>query len=100
MAIVSRVASFRSASDLRAFIVHVGEEEYVTVDESVLCARFRFLESTLLVKREDFDDIGAISNTVYVRPISTERGWQYRVGVEATRSLVLSPDSASLKHLR
>ena len=80
MAIVSGVASFRSTSDPRAFIVHVGEEEYVTVDESVLCARFRFLESTLLVEREDFDDTGAISNTVYVRPISTERGWQYRVG--------------------
>ena len=75
MAIISGVTSFRSASGLRAFIVHVGEEEYVTVDESVLCTRFRLLESTLLVEREDFDDSGAISNTVYVRPISTERGW-------------------------
>ena len=75
MAINSGVASFRSTSDPRAFIVHVGEEEYVTVDESILCTRFRLLESTLLVEREDFDEIGAISNIVYVRPISTERGW-------------------------
>ena len=80
MAIISRVTSFRSASDSRAFIVHVGEEEYLTVDESVLCTRFRLLESTLLVEREDFDNSGAISNTVYMRPISTKRGWQYRVG--------------------
>ena len=62
-------------SDSRAFIVHIGEEDYVTVDESVICTRFRLLESTLLIEREDFDDTGAISNTVYVRPISTERGW-------------------------
>ena len=105
MAFHSRVASFQSTSDPRAFIVHVGEEDYVTVDESVICTRFRLLESTLLVEREDFDDTGAISNTVYVRPISTERGWQYQVGagsytvigVESrfniTQSSALSPQS-------
>ena len=58
------------------------------------------MESTLLVEREEFDDNGAISNTVYVRPISTKRGWQYRVGLEATQSLVLILDLAFHKHLR
>ena len=105
MAFHSRVASFRSTSDPRAFIVHVGEEDYVTIDESIICSRFRLLESTLLVEREDFDDTGAISSTVYVRPISMERGWQYRVGVgsytvigvesrfNVTQSSALSPQS-------
>ena len=38
------------------------------------------MESTLLVEREEFDDNGAVLRTIYVRPISTDNGWQYRVG--------------------
>ena len=111
MAIFSGIASFRSASDPRAFIVLVGEEEYVTIDESVLCTRFWLLESTLLVEREEFDGNGAISNTVYVRPISMERGWQYKVGAgsytiigveskfSVSQASALSPQSMySLEH--
>ena len=75
MAIFSGIASFRATIDPRSFVVHVGEEEYVTIDESVLCGRFRLLESTLLVKREEFDESRVVSNIVCVRPISMERGW-------------------------
>ena len=46
----------------------------------MLCTRFRFLESTLLVEREELDENGSIVRTVYVRPISTDRGLQFRVG--------------------
>ena len=80
MAIYLGVASFRSASDPRSFFIHVGEEEYVTIDKNLFCTRFHLLESTLLVERNEFDDSGAVSKTVYVRSISIERGWHYMVG--------------------
>ena len=81
MAVYSRIASFRTTTDPRSFIIHVGEEDYVTIDETVLCTRFRLVESTLLVEREDLDENGAVLQIVYIRPTSTERGWQYRVGL-------------------
>ena len=74
------IASFRAANDSRPFIIHIGEEEYVAIDEAVLCTRFRLLESRLLVEREELDENGSIVRTVYVRPISTDRGLQFRVG--------------------
>ena len=40
MAIFSRISSFRTATYPRSFIIHIGEEEYVTIDESVLCTIF------------------------------------------------------------
>ena len=80
MEVFSGIASFRTAVDLRLFIIHVGDEEYVTIDETILCTRFRLVESTLLVEREEFDDNGSVLPTVYVRPISTDSGWHYRVG--------------------
>ena len=80
MAIYPGLASFRSVLETMPFIVLVGDEEYVTVDESVLCTRFRFAQSTMLVEREEFDESGAIARTVYVRPTETQHGWQYRVG--------------------
>ena len=46
----------------------------------MLCTRFWFLESTLLVEREEWDENGSIVRTVYVRPISTDCGLQFRVG--------------------
>ena len=73
-------ASFRAASDSRPFIIHIEEEEFVAIDEDVLCTRFRFFESTLLVEREELDENESIVKTVYVRPISTDRGLQFRVG--------------------
>ena len=36
------IASFRTATNPRSFIIHVGDEEYVTTDETVLCTRFHF----------------------------------------------------------
>ena len=80
MEVFSGIASFRTAADPRSFIIHVGDEEYVTIDETILCTRFRLVESTLLVEREEFDDNGVFLRTVYIRPISTDNGWQYRVG--------------------
>ena len=77
---LSGIASFRIAVDPRSFIIHVGDEEYVTIDETILCTRFRLVESTLLVEREEFDDNGSVLRTVYVKPISTDNGWHYRVG--------------------
>ena len=68
------IASFRVASHSRPFIIHIGEEEFVAIDKGVLCTRFGFLESTLLVEREELDENGSIVRTVYVRPISTDRG--------------------------
>ena len=69
------------------------------------------LESILLVEREEFDDNGALSNTMYVRPISTKRGWQYRMGARSytvigiesrfsvSQTSALSPQSMySLEH--
>ena len=46
----------------------------------MLCTRFRFLESTLLVEKEELDENESIVRTVYVRPISTDRRLQFRVG--------------------
>ena len=40
MAVYSGIMSFRIATDPRSFIIHVGEEEYVIIDEIVLCTRF------------------------------------------------------------
>ena len=80
MKVFSGIASFRTAADPRSFIIHVGDEEYVTIDETVLCTRFRLVESTLLVEREEFDENGAVLRTIYIRPTSTDKGWQYRVG--------------------
>ena len=80
MEVFTGIASFRAANNSRPFIIHIGEEEYVAIDEAVLCTRFRFLESTLLVEREELDENGSIVRTVYVRPISTDRGLQFRVG--------------------
>ena len=71
IAVYLGLASFWSVIDLTPFIVLVGNEEYVTVDESVLCTRFRLVESTLLVKREEFDENGAVVRTVYVKPTQT-----------------------------
>ena len=73
MEVFTGIASFRAANDSRPFIIHIGEE-YVAIDEVVLCTRFRFLESTLLVEREELDENGSIVRTMYVRPISTDRG--------------------------
>ena len=81
MEVFSGIASFRTAGDPRSFIIHVGDEEYVTIDKTILCTRFRLVESTLLVEREEFDDNGSVLRTVYVKPISTDIGWHYRVGL-------------------
>ena len=80
MEVFSGIAFFRTVADLRSFIIHVGDEKYVTIDETILCTRFRLVESTLLVEREEFDENGAVLRMVYIRPISTDNGWQYRVG--------------------
>ena len=40
MAVYSDLASFRSVIEATPFIVLIGNEEYVTIDESVLCTRF------------------------------------------------------------
>ena len=74
------IASFRTATDSRSFIIHVGDEEYITIDETVLCTRFQLVESTLLVEREEFDENGGVLRTVYINPTLTDNGWQYRVG--------------------
>ena len=74
MEVFTGIASFRAANDSRSFIIHIREEDYVTIDEAVLCTRFRFLESTLLVEREELDENGSIVRTMYVRPISTDCG--------------------------
>ena len=80
MDVFTGIASFRAANDSRPFIIHIGKEEYVAIYEAVLCTRFRFLESTLLVEREELNENGSIVRTVYVRPISTDHGLQFRVG--------------------
>ena len=54
------IASFRTTADLRWFIIHVGDEGYVIIDETILCTRFQLVESTLLVKREEFDENGVV----------------------------------------
>ena len=76
MAFLRDVASFRTLSDQPPFILYVGDEDYVIVDKSVLCIRFQLLESILLVEREEFDENGDVVRTVYVRPITTDRGSQ------------------------
>ena len=111
MAVYSGLASFWSVIEPTPFIVIVGDEEYVTVDESVLCTRFRFAQSSLLVEREEFDESGAVLRTVYVRPTETQHGCQYRVGpgsytvtgvemvINSPQRCVLSPLSySSLDH--
>ena len=75
MEVFSGIASFRTATDPRSFIIHVGDEEYVTIDETVLCTRFQLVESTLLVEREEFDENGTVLQTVYIRPTSMESSW-------------------------
>ena len=67
----------------------------------MLCTRFWFLQSTLLVEREELDENGSIVRTIYVRPISTDRGLQFRVGagsyiVMGTQSNLGLPQSSSL----
>ena len=98
------IASFRTKTDPRSFINHVGDKEYVTIDETVLCTRFRLMESTLLVEREEFDENGAVLQTVYIRPTLTDNGCQYRVGlrsytvVDAHIGMNVSHTSTHLPH--
>ena len=98
MEVFSGIASFRTAADPRSFIIHVGDEEYVTIDETILCMRFRLVESTLLVEREEFDDNGAVLLTVYIRQISTDIGWQYRVG-SGSYIVVGAPLEMNISHV-
>ena len=60
MEVFSGIASFKTTVDPRSFIIHVGDEEYITIDETVLCMRFRLVESTLLVEKDEFDENGAV----------------------------------------
>ena len=101
MAVYSGLASFRSVIEPTPFIVIVGDEEYVTIDESVLCTRFLFAQSSLLVEREEFDESGAVLRTVYVRPTETQRWCQYRVGpgsytVTGVEMVINSPQRCAL----
>ena len=97
MEVFSGIASFRTAANPRSFIIDVGDEEYVTIDETILCTRFRFVESMLLVEREELDDNGAVLRTVYIRPISTDNGWQYRVG-SRSYTVVSAPLEMNISH--
>ena len=77
------IASIRIASNSRPFIIHVGEEEFVTINKGVLYTRFRLVESILLVEREELDKNESIVRTIYVRPISTECGLHNRIGARS-----------------
>ena len=76
------VASFWTFLDQPPFILYVGDEEYFTIEESVLSLRFQLLESTCLLKGRSLMRMEMFLGLCmsHVRPTTTERGMQYRVG--------------------
>ena len=72
--------SFREPSQEVPFIMTVGREGYIDVDERLLCLRFNFKDGNLmLVEREEFDEDMVLMRTIYQKPRTSSGVWRYRV---------------------
>ena len=72
--------SFREPSQEVPFIMTVGREGYIDVDERLLCLRFNFKDGNLmLVEREEFDEDMVLMRIIYQKPRTSSGVWRYRV---------------------
>jgi hypothetical protein len=71
--------SFRLLSSKVPFILHVGNEGYAIVNEKLLCLKFHLQDTCLLVEKEEFDDNGALVQTVYQNSEVSNTGTCFRV---------------------
>ena len=76
------IAQFRLASggSIPDFHLYLESEGSVDVSERLLCLKFRLPETSLLLEREEFDEAGAITHTVYQKPLLSDGRLFYRVG--------------------
>ena len=58
----------------------IGKEDYIDVDERLLCLHFNFKDRNLmLVEREEFDEDMVLMRTIYQKPGTSSGVWKYRV---------------------
>ena len=80
IALCSDKISFREPSHHVPFIMKVGEDGYLDVDERVLCLHFNLKDGNLmLLEREEYDQDMVLMQTIYQRPHSSMDMWHYRV---------------------
>ena len=80
MALRKDEVSFREPSQEVPFIMTIGEEGYIDVDECLLCLRFNFKDGNLmLIEREEFDEDMVLMRTIYQMPRTSSGVWKYRV---------------------
>ena len=69
MALREDKVSFREPSQEVPFIMTVGNEGYIDVDERLFCLCFNFKDGNLmLVEREEFDMDMVLMQTIYQKP--------------------------------
>ena len=80
MALREDKVSFREPSQEVPFIMTVGREGYIDVDERLLCLRFNFKDGNLmLIERKEFDEDMVLMQTIYQKPRTSSGVWRYRV---------------------
>ena len=80
MALRKDEVSFRKPSQEVPFIMTVGKEGYIDVDECLLYLRFNFRDGNLmLVEREEFNEDMVLMRTIYQKPCTSTGAWKYRV---------------------
>ena len=80
MALREGEVSFREPSQEVPFIMTVGREGYIDVDERLLYLRFNFKNGNLmLVEREEFDEDMVLMQTIYQKLCTSSGVWRYRV---------------------
>ena len=90
--------SFSEPSHTAPFIMTVEREEYLDVDEGLLCLHFGIeVLPLLLVEREEYDEDMVLMRTIYQRPCYSAEGYHYRVFPGYYKVQQLCPPSASSK---
>ena len=76
------VARFRLATgeSIPDFHLHLESEGSVDVSERLLCLKFRLPETSLLLEREEFDEVGIVTHNMYQKPVLSNGRSFYKVG--------------------
>ena len=93
---------FSEPSHPAPFVMFVGPDRYLDVEERLLCRHFETeLGLSVVVEREEFDEDMILMRTILQRPHSCIPRWSYRVFPRYYKVLSLaSPVSASQQSLR
>ena len=76
------VARFRltSGGSIPNFYLHLESEGSVDVSEQLLYLKYRLPKISLLLEREEFDEAGAVTHTVYQKPLFSDGRSFYKIG--------------------